>query len=277
MALRTEATVSTQYWLAWIYHLTSSRGETPAPCCVAEVVYIGHSSWVSSFWFFGTPARKLFLKKKKDCYPSFSSCLLEGWNNTFYFGMIISGTSVSSKFSSFMDWPIKITETKWEINLYNWQVLNQPWPKVQVVKLSCPPLFLLQILIQIRVFFKWLFKKSTSTWSKFSCYCVTHLKENKFCIRSLLCMGCRLHMQAWKFISSWGNQQVYLCYFSILTGKKFYTSSMTCWQLSPLMHIEIMFPQNDSVDYKKTLWDAIDNAVIPQKLWFVIFHSCYQF
>ena len=120
-------------------------------------------------------------------------------------------------------------------------------PKVQVVKRRSPFLFLLQILIQMRIFCTWFFKKSSSTWSKFSCYYIMYIKENKFCTKSLLCMGCRLHMQAWKFISCWRNQQAYLCYFSFLTGKKFYTNRTSCWQLSFLMHIEAMFPQNDSV------------------------------
>lgn len=52
---------------------------------------------------------------------------------------------------------------------------------------------------------------------------------------------------------------------------------MSSWQLSLFMDIEIKFPQNDSVGSEKIVWDAIDSAVIPQKLWSVIFHSCYQF
>lgn len=36
--------------------------------------------------------------------------------------------------------------------------------------------------------------------------------------------------------------------------------------------MEAMFPQNDNVDSEsQVLWDAIDNAVIFQKLWSVIF------
>lgn len=37
MALRTGAIVSTQCGPAWIYHLTSSRGETLAPCSAVEI------------------------------------------------------------------------------------------------------------------------------------------------------------------------------------------------------------------------------------------------
>lgn len=126
----------------------------------------------------------------------------------------------------------------------------------------------------MRIFCKWFFKKSSSTWTKFSCYFIMHIKENKFCIRSL---RCRLHIQAWKFIVCWRKQEVYLCYFSFLTGEKFYTNSLSCWQLSLLLHIETMFPQNDSVGSQKVLWDVIDNTVIPQKLRSVIFHACDQF
>lgn len=37
MALRTEAIVSTQCGPSWIYHLTSSRGQTLAPCSAVEI------------------------------------------------------------------------------------------------------------------------------------------------------------------------------------------------------------------------------------------------
>lgn len=54
--------------------------------------------------------------------------------------------------------------------------------------------------------------------------------------------------------------------------KNFYANSTSRWQLSLLRRIETVFPQNDNMDSEyQILWDAIDNAVIFQKLWSVIF------
>lgn len=193
------------------------------PLCVVllrtSCTSVRHSNWASAFWFLGVPARKLLSLKKKKRLLSLPPVVLHKAEITFYV-LIWSSQTLQCHLNSLVLGTDQL-ETEKEFGTIS-RYWNNPGPRCQWLS-SEVLFFLLQILIQMRVFCKWFFfSRNHLTYQNSYVTSVWILKKTKqnFYIKPMLCKAYRLHMQVWKLNSCGRNQEVYLCYIFLIGKKK---------------------------------------------------------